>query len=199
MYRTSGVVIVISDPEWDDPGIIQIKNCTQIHLVNGDSFIPFEFYSSVSHFSFGFSAVNSLFSTFSAICCGLRACLVHPWFAYLIVDWIPFLRQIRRTLLSFTSIPWYRSRDNPEFFDIPCPDLSCGSPRSFRRSARSRGPFSRNCLWAICSKRILLHGGSHRIIPLDRHILRHSTGSPRRGVLVSLAKGIPPFQFLEFF
>ena len=60
--------------------------------------------TSVSHFLFGASAVNSRFSRFSAIYCGLTTRLVHPLFAYLIVDFIFRLRHMRKTRLSFALI-----------------------------------------------------------------------------------------------
>lgn len=51
----------------------------------------------VSHFSFGATAVNSQFRIFSAIYWGFAMCLVQPWFEYLIVDFIWRLRQICNT------------------------------------------------------------------------------------------------------
>ena len=62
--------------------------------------------TSVNHFWFGASAVKFLFNMLSAINWGFIACLVHPLLEYLIVDLIPFLRQIRSTRLSFALIPW---------------------------------------------------------------------------------------------
>ena len=41
---------------------------------------------------------------FSAMNCGLSACLVHPWFAYLIVDLMSLALQILRTLLSLICV-----------------------------------------------------------------------------------------------
>ena len=40
------------------------------------------------HLHFGDDAVNSLLRTFSAMYCGLAACLVHPLLDYLIVGFL---------------------------------------------------------------------------------------------------------------